>query len=247
MNYHRFGYSTGVFTIDKLSLEDRVRLLFEFQRDVIEVGLGRVERLQQTITDQTFQMVRQFAYRSLHAPSDIRYPSKESVAWMPTLLAITDRAEIHTVVVHPDIVDDVTYLSKCFGSRLALENSDVNKSFGQTVEDMEGVLEQAPDAGWICDTNHFYTIDRSMKIADAFHARLGNRLRHYHVSAYQGFHHPFVAFDTRAEDVILSGIRNLRVPIIHEGGTKGMKNLLAKERDYVLERLKPFYVPKASN
>lgn len=43
MNHLRFGYSTGVFTIDKLSLEERVRLLCEFQRDVIEVGLGRVD------------------------------------------------------------------------------------------------------------------------------------------------------------------------------------------------------------
>lgn len=160
---------------------------------------------------------------------------------MPKLLRVIEKAQAHTVVVHPDIVDDFAYLAERFGDKLGIENSDHRKSFGQTVEDMERAFELSPEAGWICDVNHFYTIDPTMKIADVFHARLGHRLRHYHISAYQGHHHPFVCYEPGVEDVIIDGVKRSDVPIIHEGGTAGINtDLLTRERNYILERLRLF-------
>ncbi|MBI2426554.1 MAG: hypothetical protein HYV34_01785 [Candidatus Kerfeldbacteria bacterium] len=219
-------------------MHERVQAILTVQKDAIEVGINKMDRLTETIDEETFEQIRTFEYRSVHAPVDVRYPSQESETLMPKLLHVIEKVQAHTVVVHPDIVDDFTYLAECFGDKLAIENSDNRKSFGQTVEDMERVFEAIPKAGWICDVNHFYTIDSTMKIADAFHERFEDRLRHYHISAYQGHHNPFVCYEPGSEDAIIRGIKRTDIPLIHEGGTSGINaGLLTRERNYILERL----------
>ena len=71
-----------------------------------------------------------------------------------------------------------------------------------------------------------------MKFSDELHAAFADRLCHYHLSAFNGFHDVF--YTNQNEKNILSGVKDLSKPLIHEGGsTKLGKDSLLTEDKFV--------------
>lgn len=243
----KLGYSTGVSKtkeIKKKSLKERAEMLFLVEKDAIELGYTNFERLQENVSEEAAEVIRQFNYVSIHAPVLIskdpkvwmRYPSKEGCVAVEKILKIAERVDADTILFHPDEIDDFDWLSKKIGDRLAFENMDGRKSFGKTAEDLKEVFEKVPNAKWVCDVNHFYTIDESMEIAEEFHENFHDRLCHYHLSGFGGHHE---ALHISKEDVILRGVKDFSVPIINEGGIlRADEDFLLSEHEYILARLK---------
>jgi hypothetical protein len=110
---------------------------------------------------------------------------------------------------------------------------DIDKKFGKSIEDMKHVFELCPDAKWVFDLNHVYTNDNTMETAKDFYNTFKQRLTHYHLSGYGGFHD---ALCLSKEDIILKGIQSLEFPIIDEGNLL-LKGVLKEEFEYVSNRI----------
>lgn len=250
----KLGYSLGVGSNPKYSIKDRIKILLSVESCAVEVGYAVASRFKDKsylLDNEDIQELKKFEYRSIHAPvvmdendkNWIRYPSKEGEPLLYELIKIADKIDVDAIIFHPDLIDNFKWLNERIGKRLAFENMDSRKSFGKTIFDMEKVFSQAPEARWVCDVNHIYTIDHSMILSEDFHRAFGDKLCHYHLSAYNGLHDSFHMshhdnLNNFHEDIILKGIKDFSKPIIHEGrALKEGEDSLLKENKYVLDRL----------
>lgn len=202
-------------------------MVSEVQRDAIEIGYVRAERMDEPIEDASLEIIRGFTYRSIHAPTrittdpetfafrELRYPSRETEPIVERLMYLAEKTQAHTIVFHPDVVDSLPSLCELLPGLVAYENMDEHKSFGRTVEDMKEVFRQAPEARFIFDLNHVYTNDRSMETVKDFYEAFSDRIAHFHISGYGGFHAPF---SETKEMFLLDPLPDFSRPIIHEGG-----------------------------
>lgn len=238
----KLGYSLGE-PKPKHSLKERIRILLSVETSAVELSYLTANRLEEKLDDEDKERVRQFDYISIHAPAlvskepkvRLRYPSAPANAMLDLILEIAAEIGADTILFHPDIVDDFAWLNQKVGKLLAFENMDVQKPFGNNVEDLKTIFAQAPKAKWVCDLNHIYTIDRSMELANEFHQQFKDRLCHYHLSGYGGWHD---ALHLSREDIILKGIKDFSVPIINEGmALRNGKESLTKEHEYILNRV----------
>jgi hypothetical protein len=126
-----------------------------------------------------------FLFLSIHGPSKQReMPEAELV---DTLLQLRARADV--VVLHPDAMHDLTQYAR-LGSFLAVENMDSRKDLGQTVEQLEPIMERLPDARLCFDVAHAKAVDPTMAEGERILDRWGDRLSHVHVSSLDaGSHH----------------------------------------------------------
>lgn len=239
----KLGYSLGEPTTS-FSWKDKISILADVEKYAIEISYVVSSRLKEKLDREDIEKIKQFEYISIHAPvliSDdpkiwIRYPSLEGGIIIDELLKIAKVIKADTILFHPDLVDDFRWLNNKVGDLLSFENMDSKKSFGKTVKDLEAVFIEAPNAKWVCDVNHIYTIDPSMKLSKEFHTAFKDRLCHYHLSGYGGFHD---CLHISQEDIILEGIKDFSVPIINEGrALRNGRESLVKENDYILARLK---------
>ena len=212
------NYSTGN-TSDDFSLFDWVSALYKLSPNSIELGFNRARRIPTELSDDLIGIMQKFENVYMHAPVKLdnewcSYPSNKMDKYIDRILNLMDRVEIKSVLFHPDLVKDFNYLNKLFGKKLSFENMDVKKEFGTTIQDMEAVFNKSPQARWICDLNHLYTLDETLNNTTKWHEVFGDRLVYYHLSAFGGFHSLFV--DTH-EDVILKGLLDTSKPVIHEG------------------------------
>lgn len=240
----KLGYSLGAGPNPKHSIKERIKILSSVETHGVELGYVVGSRLEEKLDAEDIQELKKFQYLSIHAPAIlndsnkkewIRYPSNEAEETLEKIIKIAKVTNADSILFHPDLIDDFAWLNKKIGNLLAIENMDAKKSFGKSVEDLKKIFSQAHDAKWVCDVNHIYTIDRSMKLAEAFHSAFQDRICHYHLSGYGGFHD---CLHISQEDIILEGIKDFSVPIIHEGRAlrDGDKSLI-KENKYILERL----------
>lgn len=231
----KLGYAVSSTSKDPGELLQKLQKLAERQTDVVELSLTRKEKFQHEFTKEIINLIRQFKYRSIHAPildldlKPLRYPSETAeklLKIVDNLISVVDPA---VVLFHPDIVDDFNYLNSRYDSLIAFENMDSKKNFGRTVKDMKNVFKKSPRAKWVFDVNHLFTNDSSMSSANYFHEAFGDRLTHYHISGFGGLHD---CFYRTHEDVILSAVTDLSKPMVHEGGVLE-KDLLDEEEGYI--------------
>lgn len=236
----RFGPNVYGEKYGKNSLYENLKKAYDFSDEVIELCL--VSSQQVFWDKKALELFKQFKYKSIHLPAVerknetkvfLKYPNKRYESFLEIIDKIIKFSKPDTVLVHPDVVSDFNYFNLRYGSLLAYENMDNRKEFGKTVEDMENVFAQSPQAKWVFDVNHVYTVDPTMKLADDFFNKFKDRLIHYHLSGYGGFHNPLCL--TR-EDIILKGIKSIDFPIVDEGQTI-QKNVLSEEYDYIVKRL----------
>jgi hypothetical protein len=206
----QLGFSTGSLRYSGMSLKEKVRLILTIQNDCIELNLRPGELENELLDQEFFDLLAQFKHRFIHG---FRV-EKLTTDIFRNVLELTRKVEISSVLFHPDWVEDFDWYNKVFGEKLSYENMDTTKQFGNTVQDMQEVFDNAPQAGWVFDVNHLYTVDPSMSIALEYYSALGERLQYYHLSGV-GVNHDFLY--RSQEDIIVRALYNLDKPIIIEG------------------------------
>jgi len=230
-------------------IKDRIKHLLSIDNQVIELGLLKSHRIENDsfFDEEDIYNLKQFKHVSIHAPGlftcndsedsikrPVRYPSKDTEFFIEKLIDIAKSVNARAILFHPDLVDDFPWLNEKIGDLLVFENMDNLKKLGRTVEDMEKVFKQSPQSRWVCDINHIYTNDKTMKLADEFYAAFKDRLAYYHVSSYGDIHD---CFSVTKEDTILKGIKDISKPLVHEGGVLAEKGLFEKEIKYIEDKL----------
>jgi hypothetical protein len=119
-----------------------------------------------------------FRYLSIHGPSKGRVMSEDDL--VSTLLKLSDRAE--AIVMHPDTMHDPAPF-RALDRMLVLENMDVGKGDGCTVEQLERWFAALPQAGFCFDVAHAWSLDPTMGLASDLLDAFRSRVRHVHVSS----------------------------------------------------------------
>ena len=155
--------------------------------------------------------LNQFVYVSFHAPSAFRSLSEEDV-----VMYLERLPAAWPVVVHPDLIHTHD-IWRHLGSRLCLENMDLRKRTGRTVQEMRAAFEALPDAGFCLDLGHAWQIDPTMGLAVEMLREFGNRLRQLHVSEVGTFgDHRRMGYLARAAFVRVISFLPTDVPVILE-------------------------------
>jgi hypothetical protein len=150
-----------------------------------------------------------FSYVSVHAPM-------RSESWADVVAQLAGLpARVQTIVFHPDPEIDRALL-RDLGARVAIENMDVTKPSGRTVEELEPLLAALPAAGFCLDVAHVWTNDSSLALGHELLDAFGERLRQLHVSGIEpdGTHRPTTQDDLERYAPLLDRCRN--VPWIFE-------------------------------
>lgn len=227
----KLGFSTGLYGDQPISQKQRIKEILSVQNQAIELNL-RPERLNEDFSDPgLLNLLKKFNYISIHASKEATQPSP-GYEWVPArLLEVADLINCQAIVFHPDLVVDFDWINKTYKQLLAFENMDVNKKFGNSISDMEKVFSLSPQAKWIFDLNHTYTMDPEMNQSQKFWQHFHDRIAHFHLSGYGG---PQIIHDflyRTQEWKILSGLYDLTIPIIDEGAN-GTGNLTEIQQEY---------------
>ncbi len=152
-----------------------------------------------------------FYYLSVHGPSkQRRLPEPELVQLLQQLPQTID-----AIVMHPDTIEDPRHYLP-LGRRLVLENMDMRKHDGRTVEELDRYFQTLPDAGLCFDIAHAKSVDPTMAMGDAILKAFTARLRHLHISSLdEDSHH--VTLTSEDERLFLPLLQKCRdVPWILE-------------------------------
>lgn len=152
-----------------------------------------------------------FRYVSIHGPSKARRMPEDELVFRLVRLA----AEADAVVMHPDTIDEPAAY-RPLGHKLLIENMDERKASGRTLDELEPLFTELPDAGFCFDVAHAWSVDPTMTMAGELLDALGQRLRHLHVSSLSddSHHVPLSAEDEELFRPLL--LRCLDVPWILE-------------------------------
>ncbi len=142
----------------------------------LELSALREPELQPLVAAARSLVLGRFSYVSFHAPSAFKTLGEEEVVGL-----LAELPEQWPIVVHPDLVDHPEVWAR-LGSRLCLENMDLRKRTGRTVEEMQRAFESLPEAGFCLDLGHARQIDPTMGVAVQMLQTFGARLRQLHVS-----------------------------------------------------------------
>ena len=142
----------------------------------IELSALREPELQPLVAASGSLSLDRFEYVSFHAPSSFLALSEEAAVELLTSLPGS-----WPIVVHPDLIRDPD-VWRSLGSRLCLENMDLRKRTGRTVDEIKEVFAALPNAGFCLDLGHARQIDPTMGVAIDMLRTFASRLRQLHVS-----------------------------------------------------------------
>lgn len=236
----KFGPGIGNDTFSTEDWFNNLQKALDFSDEAAELSLTDSNEVE--YDSMVCKLFRRFKYRSIHLPvvtltkgvkDFLKYPDIKHETFLKLIDKIIEDTDPDTILVHPDQVNDFQYFNLRYGDKLAFENMDSRKDFGKTVEDMKKVFQLSPQAKWVFDVNHIYTNDETMALSNNFYSELKEKIAHYHLSGFGGFHD---ALSISQEDIILEGIKSIEKPIIDEGDLI-KKNVLQSEYLYVKDRL----------
>jgi sugar phosphate isomerase/epimerase len=153
--------------------------------------------------------IEPFERISVHAPVKLRTSAMNVLRTLARLPQGLD------IVVHPDLYASEPPPPR-LGRRLLFENMDVQKAFGRSVADLDGVFAAHPDAGFCLDVAHCWTNDPTLRLAHDLIDRFAIRLRQVHLSGIDpdGTHRPTTRDDLDLYGPVLARCR--RVPWLLE-------------------------------
>jgi hypothetical protein len=236
-----FGPGLGNDTFSEKDFVENLQKVLQFSNEAIELSFTDSNEVY--YSKKVSSLFKQFKYKSIHLPVVtksggekffLKYPNDGYSTFLDIIDKIIDDSKPDTILVHPDQINNFEYFNKKYGTMLAFENMDNRKEFGKTVKDMEKAFKNSPQAKWVFDVNHVYTNDHTMNQADDFYNNFKEKITHYHLSGFGGFHD---AISVSREDIILNGIKSVDVPIIDEGNLM-KKDILLSEYEYVYNRLR---------
>ena len=219
--------------------EEKGALFYErILTDMLEAGCEAIEihtpdYHEMKPDSELIKIIRQFTYRSIHTRGLIAEDKCTDKLRYYTELA--EKIDTHAFTVHPNIMDEWSWLVKYFGDLLSYENMDWRKPFATLPSHMKEVFSQAPNARWTYDLNHVYTVDPSMKLADEFYDSFSN-LGHYHISGFKDADLPHTTLYTTHQDIIAEYVRTDHPIIIESFGIYDIQDFQL-ELDYTKKLL----------
>ena len=207
----RVGVSTGYMTDARCNWKELIRRATSFSTEAIEISALSQGELPSFLSWAAQGRPRGFGYISVHGPTkSITLPPLGLAAALATI-----PTWVESIVLHPDTLGDPAAF-RGLGSRLVIENMDFRKRSGRTVDDLDEIFHQLPEAGFCLDLAHARSVDPSLRLAHSFIDRFHTRLRQFHVSSLdeEGHHITLLDDDVRAYQPLLD--RCPRAPIILE-------------------------------
>jgi hypothetical protein len=169
------GFSTGALALG--DFRRALTALAGVRVNAVELSALRENELLPLIEAMPGLDLARFEYISIHAPS-----RRERLTDSRLVAALQPALERGIpVVVHPDIMEDFAPW-RALGRLLVIENMDKRKPIGRTVEELDAVFSEVPEAGLCFDIGHARQVDRTMTEADAILRRFAGRLVQLHVS-----------------------------------------------------------------
>jgi hypothetical protein len=169
------GYSTGALA--RSDVHRALELLAYRGTGAVELSALRAHELGPLLHAIPDLDLQAYEHLSVHAPSAFTAAQEPGIA--AALRPVARRGWL--VIVHPDTLHDLR-LWRPFGEQLCIENMDVRKPVGRTVQELLPVFARLPRASFCFDVAHAAQCDPSMgealRLLDAF----GDRLAEVHVS-----------------------------------------------------------------
>lgn len=225
------GFSTGCLYKTHNGLE---RSTIEIFRNVgcnaIEIMWHEADETEKLL-DLDVELLKQFEYVSIHAPSFGIYNDVQIVAMLQVLAQAHEKINFKAVVLHPyaNINWDVF---RQFDLPFMIENMDWRKEVGKYTESLEEIFSKF-DAPMVLDVNHCMTNDPSMHLAQELSEKFTDRIKEIHASGFETFHE--CLYKTQQQE-ILSAIPDKNLPIIIESGCETIEDV-EKEFAYLKQYL----------
>ena len=169
------GFSTGA--VGKSDVRRALDLLEPHAAGAVELSALRAHELAPLVRTLPDLWLAPYPHVSVHAPSAFTAAQEREVA--AALLPLARRGWL--VVVHPDTLHHAGVWA-AFGDRLCIENMDVRKPVGRTVQELRPVFARLPRASFCFDVAHARQCDPSMREARRLLQAFGDRLAEVHVS-----------------------------------------------------------------
>lgn len=168
------GFSTGAVAYSDFRFA--LELLQNEPVNCVELSALRLHEVEPLTTAICSLDLHRYKYVSFHAPS--KYGPDEEQPLVERLRSLPSEWPI---VLHPDVIRDFS-LWRPFGSRLAIENMDRRKPVGRTVEELQEIFANLPDATMCFDIGHARQVDTSMTEAYRLLKHFQSRLKQIHIS-----------------------------------------------------------------
>ncbi len=169
------GFSTGALALS--DFRGALRMLKDQPVQAVELSAIREHELIPLVRSLGDLDLSQFQYVSIHAPSYFSEATELSI--FRELYESRHRG--WPIIVHPDTLHDFS-LWRQLGDLLCIENMDKRKSAGRTVQELELLFEEFPQASFCFDIGHARQVDTSMTEAYLMLKRFSSRLRQVHIS-----------------------------------------------------------------
>lgn len=228
----RIGFSTGLLykALPKSSLAQRVDMLVSFPYPInapsmpIEVHIAHQDQLQPPYFEQLkFSLLQAanklFLHRiSIHAPTQMEFPSREAEKFMPMLRALTQMAYAPVVVFHPDKITDPSWVYTQFPETAAVENLDQAKGNGRSPVELTPFKDEG--IKFVLDLNHAQS--NGIEVPETVTSLvefMGDRIAHAHISGLVSEANPHCLYSHNgtASQADLIGKLPSNIPLIHEG------------------------------
>ena len=225
----RIGFSTGA--IARGDFRKALAMLQQHAVDVVELSALRVEELAPLVTAFPSVQIEHFSFVSVHAPS--RFPRESEQQVIEQLVSLAARG--CPIVVHPDVIADPDKW-KVLGDKLLIENMDKRKPVGRSVQELNGIFQMLPAAGFCFDVGHARQWDPTMTEAALLLRAFGDRLAEVHMSEVNtaSRHDPISRYAVLAFRAITASIPE-SIPIILEPlidqGQSNIETELQRARD----------------
>lgn len=172
-----FGFSSGALA--RGDFRRALDLARQANLAVFELSALRLDELAPLVAalDDLAEELSDFREVTFHAPSAFTHDDEEGVVAL--LEAVHDRGL--PLVVHPDVVYTPP-LWRRFGGDLRLENMDLRKPLGQTVDSLAPLFSELPEARLCLDLAHARQVDPTLGEAERFLLTYAGRLAEIHLS-----------------------------------------------------------------
>ena len=209
------GFSTGVL-YRQMTTKQALKVMQKLECRVVEIGLVRKDYIDQGwLSELKGKDLKSFQYVSLHAPRLDYGDNDETKDLFKQINNLHAQRPLDLVVFHPDDVKDIEVFDNVLFP-VGFENMDSTKFYGRTTQDIEKLLSHNSSFRLILDVNHIKDNDPSMKLADDFYDKFGDKIVEYHLSGINSNNPHLPLFQIQQLD-IMNAIRDITIPIICEG------------------------------
>lgn len=227
----KLGFSTGAL-FGQLKAKEAILLIKNLGCKFIELGFLRIDEFSSgQLENISASDLSGFEYVSFHAPKFEYANDNKTKKILERISRFHRMRNLDLVVFHPHHVQDFAVFDNA-RFNVGFENMANKQGTYKSAGEMEKILSKNEKFKFILDINHCYANDPSLKLAEDFYKRLGNKTAQIHLSGWREFHEPL--FETKQVDII-QAIKKFNIPIIVESVLS--PETIAKEKDYILSNL----------